>query len=181
MALLLRCIFKNAGKPLLLAWMCLICWHVALRWTRQMDTRVWTVGTWRWVIVIAAPQAEECAPVMKCDDAERWYLCSPCAYITKLHSESLIINTHFNLLLSLSHTCTLFTALKHTQGSGLSPKSNGSMFSEHVKNYIIFRSWIQAITETKNIQTLSISPIFLTVCSPIVYVCCLFLCKNKKK
>lgn len=41
---------------------------------QQMDAGVWTVGSQRWVIVIAALRAEGCVPVMKCYDGEDRYL-----------------------------------------------------------------------------------------------------------
>lgn len=102
--------------------------HLSLS-PQQMDEEVRTVGTQRWVIVIAEPQAEGHAPVMKCYDGDGLTL----AHYGGAEAEWLLKNTHFSgpphllLAASLSHlhalTCghTLLAVLKnhsrsHTQG-----------------------------------------------------------------
>lgn len=96
---------------------------------QQMGIEVWTVGTQRWVIVIAELQAEGCVVVMKCYDGEGWYSWPACTYIVaeqKPHSESLLQNTHFSpsshvfsaLQRALSHSHTL-TCRQDSFGSSL--------------------------------------------------------------
>lgn len=96
---------------------------------QQMDAGVWTVGSQRWVIVIAALRAEGCVPVMKCYDGEDRYLWPARIRVTaeqKLHF-SAIAQKHSlhsfsspiaspGLSLSLSLTCrhTLLAALENT-------------------------------------------------------------------
>lgn len=96
---------------------------------QQMDAGVWTVGSQRWVIVIAALRAEGCVPVMKCYDGEDRYLWPARIRVTaeqKLHF-SAIAQKHslhsfsspiasLGLSLSLALTCrhTLLAALENT-------------------------------------------------------------------
>lgn len=88
--------------------------HLSHLSRQQMDVEVWTVGTQRWVIVIAELQAEGCVVVMKCYDGEGWYSWPAWICITaeqNLHSESSLKNTHFSrsprLLLPLSRSLIL--------------------------------------------------------------------------
>lgn len=98
---------------------------------QQMDAGVWTVGSQRWVIVIAALRAEGCVPVMKCYDGEDRYLWPARIRVTaeqKLHFSAIaqkhslhsfsspIASLGLSLSLSLSLTCrhTLLAALENT-------------------------------------------------------------------
>lgn len=100
---------------------------------QQMDAGVWTVGSQRWVIVIAALRAEGCVPVMKCYDGEDRYLWPARIRVTaeqkqhfsaiaqkhSLHSFSSPIAS-LGLSLSLTLTCrhTLLAALENTRPQG---------------------------------------------------------------
>lgn len=102
---------------------------------QQMDAGVWTVGSQRWVIVIAALRAEGCVPVMKCYDGEDRYLWPARIRVTaeqKLHFSAIaqkhslhsfsspIASLGLSLSLSLTdmQTHSLGSSRKHSRPQG---------------------------------------------------------------
>lgn len=91
---------------------------------QQMDAGVWTVGSQRWVIVIAALRAEGCVPVMKCYDGEDRYLWPARIRVTaeqKLHFSAIAqkhsLHSFSSPIASLGLSLSLTDMQTHSLGS----------------------------------------------------------------